>query len=176
MKTHLFALAAAMMMAGSTVLANHDASHRPYAEDVVSLYKADGFTRFEVRNGITQVKIEAYRNGEKVEIILDKTTGEILKRETSPVGAFENDTPGVFIRERNRDFLDADDDDDDSTDDNDSNDDEDSNDDDSNDDDSNDDNDDDRAGSDDDSDDDNDDDDSDNGSSDDNGDDDSSDD
>lgn len=163
MKTHLFALAAAMMMAGSTVLANHDASHRPYAEDVVSLYKADGFTRFEVRNGITQVKIEAYRNGEKVEIILDKTTGEILKRETSPVGAFENDTPGVFIRERNRDFLDADDDD--STDDNDSNDD-----------DSNDDNDDDRAGSDDDSDDDNDDDDSDNGSSDDNGDDDSSDD
>ena len=174
MKTHLFALAAAMMMAGSTVLANHDASHRPYAEDVVSLYKADGFTRFEVRNGITQVKIEAYRNGEKVEIILDKTTGEILKRETSPVGAFENDTPGVFIRERNRDFLDADDDD--SSDDNDSNDDEDSNDDDSNDDDSNDDNDDDRAGSDDDSDDDNDDDDSDNGSSDDNGDDDSSDD
>lgn len=169
MKTHLFALAAAMMMAGSTVLANHDASHRPYAEDVVSLYKADGFTRFEVRNGITQVKIEAYRNGEKVEIILDKTTGEILKRETSPVGAFENDTPGVFIRERNRDFLDADDDD--SSDDNDSNDDEDSNDDDSNDD-----NDDDRAGSDDDSDDDNDDDDSDNGSSDDNGDDDSSDD
>lgn len=110
MKIHLFALAAAMMMAGSTVLADHDASHRPYAEDVVSLYKADGFTRFEVRNGITQVKIEAYRNGEKVEIILDKTTGEILKRETETAGIFENTKPGEFFSERNRDFLRVDDD------------------------------------------------------------------
>jgi phosphopantothenoylcysteine synthetase/decarboxylase len=155
MKRFTISLAAAMMIAGSAVFAQVSSS--PVIDKFVSTYKADGFTRFEVRSGLTQVKIEAYRGDEKVEVILDKTSGKVLKTETGPVGAFDNDTAGVFIRERKRDFLrigsdddsnddddDLDDSDDDSSDDSDddSNDDndDDSNDDDSNDDDSNDDN------------------------------------
>ncbi len=68
-------------------------------------------------------------------MIYDIASGAVLKREVGTVGALENTTPGVQIRDRGRDFLrDGDDD---------SNDDDDSDDDDSDDDDSDDDNDDD---------------------------------
>lgn len=109
MKIYSFALAAAMMIAGNTGFAQD--SSNPVVDQFVSSYSADGFTRFEVRSGITQVKIEAYRGDEKVEVILDKATGDILKRETETAGLFDNKSAGVFIRERNRDFLDDDSDD-----------------------------------------------------------------
>jgi len=110
MKKYSFALAAAMMLAGGAAFAQ--ATLDPVVNDFVTSYSADGFTRFEVRSGLTQVKIEAYRGTEKVEVILDKTTGEVLKSETEVAGLFDDNTPGVFIRERNRDFLRSDSDDD----------------------------------------------------------------
>ena len=102
---------------------------------IVSDFQAQGFTRVEVKVGPTQMKVEAIRGAEKVEVIYDIASGAVLKREVGTVGALENTTPGVQIRDRGRDFLrDGDDD---------SNDDDDSDDDDSDDDDSDDDNDDD---------------------------------
>jgi Mg-chelatase subunit ChlI len=103
MKRYSFALAAAMLFAGSAVFAQ--ASMNPVVDKFVTDYRAEGYTRFEVRSGLTQVKIEAYRGTEKVEVILDKTTGEVLKSEIEAAGLFDDNTPGVFIRERNRDFL-----------------------------------------------------------------------
>jgi hypothetical protein len=103
MNRYSISLAAAMLFAGSAVFAQ--VSSNPVVNDFVTAYSADGFTRFEVRSGLTQVKIEAYRGTEKVEVILDKTTGEVLKSETEAAGLFDDNTPGVFIRERNRDFL-----------------------------------------------------------------------
>ncbi len=95
-------------------------------QSVIADYQAQGYARIEVRSGLTQIKVEAIRGTEKVEVILDKTTGAVLKTETYPVGLFENSTPGVSVRERNRDFVrvvnrnddDSADDNDDSTDDN----------------------------------------------------------
>lgn len=110
MKRYSFALAAAMLFAGSAVFA--EATSNPVVGKFVTDYRAEGYTRFEVRSGLTQVKIEAFRGTEKVEVILDKTTGEVLKTETETAGLFDGTKSGVFIRERDRDFLRSDSDDD----------------------------------------------------------------
>ena len=110
MKRYSFALAAAMLFAGSAVFA--EATSNPVVDKFVTDYRAEGYTRFEVRSGLTQVKIEAFRGTEKVEVILDKTTGEVLKTETETAGLFDGTKSGVFIRERDRDFLRSDSDDD----------------------------------------------------------------
>ncbi len=90
-------------------------------DDVIATYQADGFTRIEVRVGLTQMKVEAIKGEIKVETIYDIETGDVLKTETEAVRAGENVAPGVSVRERNRDFVRVvrSDDDDDSDDDND---------------------------------------------------------
>lgn len=74
-------------------------------DSLVADYQAQGFTRIEVRNGLTQTKVEAIRGTEKLEVVLDRATGSVLKSETGTVDPFENTSPGVSIRDRNRDFV-----------------------------------------------------------------------
>ncbi len=90
-------------------------------ESVIADFQAQGFTRIEVRTGLTQMKVEAIRGTQKVETIYDIATGRILSQETEAVRAWESTEPGISIRERNRDFvrLAEDDNDDDSADDSD---------------------------------------------------------
>ncbi len=89
-------------------------------DDVIATFQADGFTRIEVKQGPTQIKVEAIRGTEKVETIYDAETGNVLKSEVETVGPNENIRPGVSIRNRGKDFVDVgDDDDDDDDDDND---------------------------------------------------------
>lgn len=74
-------------------------------EQIAADYTAQGYTRVEIRTGPTQMKVEAIRGTEKLEVIIDTATGTVLKSETETVGAFENTRPGVSVRDRNRDFL-----------------------------------------------------------------------
>lgn len=99
-------------------------------DDVIAAFEADGFTRIEVKQGPTQIKVEAIRGTEKVETIYDAETGEVLKSEVETVGPNENVTPGISIRNRDKDFVDVGEDDDDDDDDEDDNDDDDDDDDD----------------------------------------------
>jgi hypothetical protein len=89
-------------------------------EQIAAGYTAQGYTRVEIKTGPTQMKVEAIRGTEKLEVIIDTATGAVLKTETEAVGAFENTRPGVSVRDRNRDFLRvaSSDDDDNSADDN----------------------------------------------------------
>lgn len=110
-------------------------------EELVAQYQADGYGYIEVREGLTQYKIEAIRNGVKVEVIYDAVTGLILETESENVGTIGNSDPGVRIRKVDSDFTDNDDEDeledeldDEDDEDEDDNDDNDDNDDDSNDD------------------------------------------
>lgn len=83
---------------------------------IVSDLQAQGFTRIEVRNGVTQTKIEAIRGTEKIETVFDTATGAILEQEIERVDDDDDIAPGVSVRDRNRDFVDdgrSDDDDDD---------------------------------------------------------------
>lgn len=51
------------------------------ANDLVSAYQAQGYTAIEVVTGATQVKVEAVKNGTKVEVIYDIASGAILAQE-----------------------------------------------------------------------------------------------
>lgn len=75
------------------------------SDSVISDFQSQGFTRVEVKVGPTQMKVEAIRGTEKVEVIYDIASGAVLKREVGTVGPLENTTPGVQVRDRGRDFL-----------------------------------------------------------------------
>jgi hypothetical protein len=75
------------------------------ADEVVNDLRDQGYTRTEVRVGPSQIKVEAIRGTEKLEVIYDKTTGAVLKSEVATVRFGDNTTPGVSIRDRNRDFV-----------------------------------------------------------------------
>ncbi len=72
---------------------------------IISDFQAQGYTRVEVKVGPTQMKVEAIRGTKKVEVIYDIASGSELKREVGTVGAFDNTTPGVQVRDRGRDFV-----------------------------------------------------------------------
>jgi hypothetical protein len=120
------------------------------AKAVAQQYLDQGYTRVEIKVGITQAKVEAIKGTTKLEVIIDLATGEVLRSETEATRAGENVTPGVFVRNDDDDFLGSGSDDDDGDD----SEDDDATDDDDDDDDSDDDGDDDHGGDDDDSDDD----------------------
>ena len=99
------------------------------AERVITQLQAEGYESIEVTNGPTQIKVEAVRNGRKLEVIYDAATGAILEQEVEPVDEDDDFAPGVSIEDDDRDFLDGDDEDDDDDDDDEDDDDEDDNDD-----------------------------------------------
>lgn len=121
MKTKLFHAAAALIMSATFA---HAAIT---SDDLVAQYQAQGYTRIEIKVGTTLAKVEAIKDGQKVEVIYDLASGAILKSETEAVRAGENVTPGVKVRNVNDDKLSDgrgrgrggnDDEDDDSSDDN----------------------------------------------------------
>ena len=59
------------------------------AEDVVKSYQDAAFTYIEVKDGPTQIKVEAIKEGVKVEAIYDKATGDVLSSESHKVAAGE---------------------------------------------------------------------------------------
>lgn len=81
-------------------------------DQIVSEFQAQGYTFIEVTKGISQIKVEAVRDSEKLDVIYDAETGEILKSELEDAGDDAGRT-GVKIRERDRNFVRDDDDDDD---------------------------------------------------------------
>jgi hypothetical protein len=98
MKKTLTAMAFGLIFAGHMAFALT-------ADQVVTDLQAAGYTRVEVKVGPTQMKVEAIRGTEKLEIVYDKATGAILKREIETVRPGENTAAGVSIRDRGRDFV-----------------------------------------------------------------------
>ena len=75
----IFALAAAFALSGSIAFAAIT------ADDVVKTYQDAGYTRIEVTTGPTQIKVEAIKEGQKIEVIYDKESGDVVKTETTTV-------------------------------------------------------------------------------------------
>lgn len=116
-----------LLLAAAFLASTQMASALTIAE-LTSQYQADGYSYIEAREGVSQYKIEAIRDGVKVEVIYDAVTGQILETSSYNVGTIGSSDPGVQVRKVNRDFVDGDDDsndddgiDDDSNDDNDDN-------------------------------------------------------
>ncbi|MEZ5796872.1 MAG: PepSY domain-containing protein [Paracoccaceae bacterium] len=99
MKTRLKLFTAALMLAGSMAAAEIS------TDQLVSDLQAEGYTFIDVKRGPTQIKIEAVRGTEKVETIIDRETGAVLKTETETASTRDQSRSGVRLRDRNRDFL-----------------------------------------------------------------------
>lgn len=102
MKTKLFHAAAALIMSATFAHAAITSG------DLVAQYQAQGYTRIEVKVGTTLAKVEAIKDGQKVEVLYDLVSGAILKSETEAVRPGEDVTPGVEVRTVNDDKLDDD--------------------------------------------------------------------
>ncbi len=98
MKRKIALLALGLVFGGHTAFA-------VTTEAVIADLQAEGYSRVEVKVGLTQMKVEAIRGTEKLEMVVLSETGQVLKSEAGQVRPGENTTPGVSVRERNRDFV-----------------------------------------------------------------------
>ena len=98
MMKRVLALAFGAMLTGQMVFAITP-------DDIIADLQANGYTRVEVRVGPSQIKVEAIRGTEKIEMVMDSTSGRVLKSESYIVAGDDNTRPGVSVRERNRDFV-----------------------------------------------------------------------
>ena len=68
------------------------------ADQVVAGLQSQGYTRIEVTEGPTQVKVEAIQGSTKIEYVYDRATRAILKQEVEAVDAEDDTRPGIQIR------------------------------------------------------------------------------
>ena len=93
-----FLLAAAALLAGPALA-------QGITDQVVAGLQAQGFTRIEVKEGPSQVKVEAIRGDTEVEYVYDLATGALLSQETGRVDAGDDTAPGVEYDTEDRDFV-----------------------------------------------------------------------
>ncbi|MEX0368883.1 MAG: PepSY domain-containing protein [Ruegeria sp.] len=96
----IYALTAAMALAA--VL---PANAQTFADRVIDTLAQQGFRTTEVKNGPTQTKVEAIRGTTKLEVVYDRSTGQIVKQETEPATARDLQGGGIEISTRDRDFT-----------------------------------------------------------------------
>ncbi|MBS4011986.1 MAG: PepSY domain-containing protein, partial [Roseovarius sp.] len=77
----------------------------PLTDAKVAALQADGYDRIEVKTGRSQTKIEALRGAEKLEVVYDSATGQVLKREIESAAYDDDISVGVKYRSRDRDFV-----------------------------------------------------------------------
>ena len=103
MKTTLLSTTAALALATSPVFA------QSATDQIVADLQSQGFTYVEVKEGPSQIKAEAVRDGTKLEVVYDSATGEILKQETEAAEGDYATRTGVEVDSDDEDFLDDDD-------------------------------------------------------------------
>jgi hypothetical protein len=80
-------------------------------EALVADLQAQGYSWIEVKQGPTQIKVEAVKGTVKVETVYDIATGAVIESETERASVAEQGRTGVEVRTRDRDFEDGRDDD-----------------------------------------------------------------
>jgi hypothetical protein len=87
-------------------------------DQLIAEYQTNGYSYIEVKSGLSQIKVEAVKDGKRIEVIYDIATGAPIKTSTYSVGTIVTPDPGVRLRNTNRDFSrsDSNDRDDDSDD------------------------------------------------------------
>lgn len=100
-----------LLLSAAFVLSAASAFAAVTANDLVTSYQADGFNAIEVTTGVTQIKVEAVKDGTKVEVIYDIASGAILKQEQKPARARDANDTSVEVQTSATDFTDGSDDD-----------------------------------------------------------------
>jgi hypothetical protein len=119
LRPRLLTYTAAIALTGAAAFAAIDGMK--LADD----YLAKGYTFVEVKIGPTQTKVEAIKDGRKVEVIYDNATGRIIEQENEAADHDDIGRIGKDVKTVKKDFEDGDEDDDDVDDDDDDDDDDD---------------------------------------------------
>lgn len=107
MRKNIFVLTTtAAMLLGTTALAD------AFTDAIVEDLQNAGYSFIEIKTGPTQVKAEGVKGSQKIEVIYDRSTGEILKQEIETADPDDIGRVGVQYDDEDDDFLDDDDDDD----------------------------------------------------------------
>jgi hypothetical protein len=106
LKTRLLTYTAVLALSAGAAFAAIDGNR--LAKD----YLAEGYTWVEVKVGPTQTKVEAVKDGRKVEVIYDNATGDIIKQENETADDDDLGRSGMQVRTVKKDFEDDEDDDD----------------------------------------------------------------
>jgi len=72
--------------------------------DVVSTYQTQGYTYIEVKDGPTQIKVEAIKGSTYIEVVYDKVSGEVVSTESGTASAEDAAQTGVSVSTVDRDF------------------------------------------------------------------------
>lgn len=99
------ALGLAATLAGTTAMA------QSATDQIVADLQGQGFTRIEIEEGKLRIEVEAIRGSEKLDVVFDALTGEIVYQSTEAVDNDDETAAGVFT-ELDDDDLDDDFDDD----------------------------------------------------------------
>lgn len=82
MKRFLWATTAALALVGTSALAQQTVGS---TQELAAQLQAQGYTSIEIKEGPTQTKVEAVRDGQKLEYVFDRATGRILSQELDRV-------------------------------------------------------------------------------------------
>ena len=108
-----------LFMAGSALLFSATMAFGAItADELAAQFQNDGYSYIQIKTGLTQIKVEAVKDGVRIENVYDIETGSVLKTSTENVGTMVTVDPGVEVRVLNRDFLKSGDDDNEGVDDN----------------------------------------------------------
>ena len=111
MKKILLSTTAAIALASAPALA------QSATDQIIADLQRQGVTYMEIKQGPTQIKVEAVRDGTKLEVIYDSATGEILRQETEVAEGEYATRTGVEIESDDDEDNEEDDKDDDEDDD-----------------------------------------------------------
>ncbi len=98
MKTGTIIFAATAAFATAT-LAN------PLENGLISDLQSQGYDFIEVKNAPGQIKVEAIRGTEELEMIFDRQSGQLLKREVNRADARDVGRVGIEFDTRDRNFI-----------------------------------------------------------------------
>lgn len=76
--TKTLSLAAALAMMGTGAMAD------AFSDQIVADLQAKGFTTIEVENGLIRTKAEAILGNQKIEVVWDRVSGEIVRQTWEP--------------------------------------------------------------------------------------------
>jgi hypothetical protein len=85
------------------------AAAQSVSDQLISQLQDQGFTRIEIKQGPSQVKVEAIRGNTEVEFVYDSTTGALLSRDVGTVDPGDDTRPGVEIKREDENFVGSDD-------------------------------------------------------------------
>lgn len=95
-----------MMFTAAVAFSATMASAAITSNDVVATYQSQGYSYVQVKDGISQIKVEAIKDGVKLEVIYDKASGNVIRQESGAADASEATRSGVEVQQTNRDFDD----------------------------------------------------------------------